>query len=919
MSRRLKYVLVGLSGLVLLLVTAALTIPYLIRDRLHALLEARVSAAIDADVRWASLELSFLRGFPHLGITAREVRVCNRAPFDGLCLAEVAEVSARVALVGLLRDTLDVRSLYVGRPVVRLAAREDGLANWQITRAAEPGAAPTPPAAPATSRLRLALRDYRIEDAHVAYADHGARVVWEVAGLDHAGEGDVSRDAIVFDTTTRAERATLSVKDVAYFRDAQVEAAGAVRFDRIMRRIVLEGTRLRLNALALGIEGTATPAADELGLDVRVESRADDLAGLVSLLPPGLVGDLQGLETAGAVALTGRVQGTWSDAVVPAVDVRLTVRDGRFKYASLPAGVDAIALEGAITSAQAGDWDQLVIDVARFTARFAGQPVEGRLRLATLTSDPTIGLAIRGGLDLADVPRLVPFPAGETLTGHADADVQIDGRVSALERPASQRFAADGYVHLRDVLYRPATSNREVHATALSLTFNPRHLQLLAEGAGVGTTDVTIRGRFENYLGWWFGDGVLGGTFEVNGSAVDLASLLRDDEAAAEGSEATPRLAGIPEAIDVTIQAAARRVSYGAIDLGGVRGRLRLHDRRAELHDLGFGLFGGTVTLNGVYDTRAPARPLVQFSYAARGLDLQQAARLSASLRAVAPAAVAAAGTFDSTLDLTGALSPSLALDLASLAGRGSVSSTNVRLDQFAPLTALARALKIGHLENAALGDVRFSFVLRDGRMITSPFDVRLGDVALRVGGSTAFATRAIDYDITGRVPTSVFGAEAAARVSEWLGPAAGQAMPALLGITARLTGSVAQPSVAIAFEAAGAASTARAAALANARAEADRLLGDAEAQAAEIRREAEEAAARLNAEADEAAERLVAEAENPLARAAARMAAGRMRQQAAARADDLVEAAARRAEAVLEAARQAGAERVDAASPRSP
>jgi hypothetical protein len=43
------------------------------------------------------------------------------------------------------------------------------------------------------------------------------------------------------------------------------------------------------------------------------------------------------------------------------------------------------------------------------------------------------------------------------------------------------------------------------------------------------------------------------------------------------------------------------------------------------------------------------------------------------------------------------------------------------------------------------------------------------------------------------------------------------------------------------------------------------------------------------------------------------------MRQQAAARADDLVEAAARRAEAVLEAARHAGAERVDAATPRSP
>src|SRR5688572_5780756 len=47
MSRRLKLLLVGLSGLVLLLVAAALAIPFLFRDRLDALLKAHINASVD--------------------------------------------------------------------------------------------------------------------------------------------------------------------------------------------------------------------------------------------------------------------------------------------------------------------------------------------------------------------------------------------------------------------------------------------------------------------------------------------------------------------------------------------------------------------------------------------------------------------------------------------------------------------------------------------------------------------------------------------------------------------------------------------------------------------------------------------------------------------------------------------------------
>jgi uncharacterized protein involved in outer membrane biogenesis len=915
MSRRLTFVLVGLSGLVLLLVAAALTIPLLFRDRLQALIDTRLRAAIDADVTWTAIDLSIVRGFPHLGVTVRQLRVCNRAPFDGLCLAEIDEVTARVALLGLLRQTLDVRSLRVQRPIVRLEAREDGIANWQVH-----GADAAAPAGSSPSAMRLALREYWVEDAHVRYADRVSGLEWELVGLDHGGDGDVSAAAITFDTATHADGASLRQGGVSYLRDARVDVDAAVVIDRLAERLTLRDTEVLVNELTLALDGSIARDGENLALDLDWTSRADDLRGLASLLPARLVGSLEGLETAGAVELAGRVRGLYGERAVPALDLRLAVRDGRFKYASLPAGADQIAIDGTITSAQAADWDQVVVDVPRFTARLAGRPVEGRFRLASLVSDPSMDVAVRTSLDLSDLPRLVPFAAGDTLAGHAEADVRLAGRVSALRQEQYQRFTAEGYVDLRDVLYRRRASNRDVHASALSLTFNPRHVQLLADGAGIGETTVTIRGRLERYLTWWFADDVLSGAVDVNGAAIDLADLLRRDAPAANPAADTglPRLATLPERMDLTITTAARRVSYGAIELGGVRGQIRVHDRRADLSDVGFGLFGGSVVVTGSYDTKDLARPLVALSYSAKGIDIQQAARQSSALRAIAPVVLAAAGTVDSTLEMTGALSPSLTFDLASLAGRGSVNSSNVRLDRFTPLVALARSLKIGHLETATIGDVRFTFVVHDGRMITSPFDVQIGELSLRVGGSTTFAGPMLDYDITGRIPTSVFGAEASDRVAEWLGPAAaGGGVPALLGVTARLTGTVGQPSVALKVDAGGAASAVRGAALEQARAEAERLLARARNEAESIRREADAAAARLRAEADEAADRLVAGAYNPLAQAGARVAAARLRQEAATRADQIVQTASGRADAVLEDARRAAADEVEAAAPR--
>ena len=87
------------------------------------------------------------------------------------------------------------------------------------------------------------------------------------------------------------------------------------------------------------------------------------------------------------------------------------------------------------------------------------------------------------------------------------------------------------------------------------------------------------------------------------------------------------------------------------------------------------------------------------------------------------------------------------------LTGDGTLHTSNVRVDGFQPLVDLAKALKVKGIENTTLQDVNFSYEFRDGKMITKPFDVKIDQIQTHVGGSTAFADQAIDYDMTAQDP----------------------------------------------------------------------------------------------------------------------------------------------------------------------
>jgi len=299
------------------------------------------------------------------------------------------------------------------------------------------------------------------------------------------------------------------------------------------------------------------------------------------------------------------------------------------------------------------------------------------------------------------------------------------------------------------------------------------------------------------------------------------------------------------------------------------------------------------------------------------------------TVQKMAPIAKTCKGKFSTDLTMNAILDQHMQPDLNTMTGKGTLKTKSVRIDGFQPLVDIAKALKIQELQNTTLNDVVFAYKFQDGKMITEPFNVNIGRIKSNVGGSTAFADQAIDYDMKAKIPSDMFGAGAAAAVSGLLGKAnsaigANFQVPAELDLTAKITGTIDKPIIKPVFAGGGSnvkevikeeikqelnnqIDKAKDEAIAKAREEAARLVAEAQKQADDAKALARKEAARLKGEGYKAADDAVAKVTNPLAKVGAQLAAKKAKEEADKQEQRAIAEADKKADALVEAARKKG------------
>lgn len=757
---------VGITIVVLLLVL--LTAPLLLRGKIAEIVKREANEMLVAKLDFESLNISFLRHFPRASLELRGLTLVGVERFEGDTIAAVGRLSVVVNPLSLFGDDgFEVSKVILASPALHAHKCADGAVNWDVMKPSDEADSATPDEeqSESTSAFRLSVRDFRIEKAVIRYEDDSSGMRFSVEPLALRLRGDLSAARSNLDLRMTAAKLNFVSGGIPLLSDAEAEIDARIDADLEHNRFTLSENRLRLNAIELDVDGWVELRDEALALDLRAGCDKVQFKDVLSLVPAFYTKDFRRLTASGELAMSVWAKGEMRGSVLPAFELKTEVRDGSFQYASLPKAVTDIQIVASVSN-PGGVMDRTVVDLSKFGLSMAGNTLAATFHATNLASDPEFSASVEGRVDLGAVGEVYPLEKDTELAGRITADMKVSGRMSDIEKQRYEQIDARGSLVVEE-LGLTLASLPEVHIRRAAASLSPQAMTLGEFGVTVGRSDLSASGQVSGYIGYLLRGDRLSGRLYLRSELLDLNELLgavpTTDAAGGSEAAAAPEAAAaasqpvvLPENLDLALNTDLRQVLFGNMKLEPVAGAVSLSNGVLSLDRLSVGLFGGKATASGRLATKAGQPATLALAANVSNASFSRTFDELELVRQLVPIFAKTGGDYSLSLDLDTQLDETLSPDLGTLSASGEIRSEHIELQQIEAFDRLATLLKDDRLRKIEARDVAIRFAIRDGRVTTQPFGLKLtDDISVDLSGSTGL-DQTIDY--TARVAVPVAG-----------------------------------------------------------------------------------------------------------------------------------------------------------------
>ena len=734
-------------GVILLLL---LILPFAFQGKLAKLVKEEGNKMLNAQFDFRTLNISLLRNFPSASVSLEDFWLKGTGPFENDTLIQAGELTAAVNLFSFFGDGgYDISRIIVKDTRVHAIVLEDGRPNWDVMKPSPD--AETPEDETAQETFRIKLQKLSVDNLSVVYDDRQGGVFADLSRLEADCSGDFGSDRTVVDLKMETPSLTCRTGGIPLLNKVSLEADMDVDADLAGGKFTLRENMSRLNAIQLNLDGWLAQTKQGMDMDLRLNTNEVGFKELLSLIPAIYAKDFQDLKTDGKVTLNAFARGSMEgNTKVPQFEVNLDVKDAMFRYPSLPAGVEKINISALVRNA-GGPLDATEISVAPFDFVLAGNPFSLNATVKTPVSDPDFHLTARGKLDLGKVKEVYPLDDMQ-LNGLVQADLELGGRLSMVEKEQFEQMQAKGSLRLNQMKL-VLKDMPPVDIQQSVFTFSPRYLQLSETTVNIGKNDLTLDSRFENYLGYALKGSTLKGTLNVSSNHLNLNDFMSADTTAAvaevPADTAAMGVIRVPENIDFQMQAAFRELLFDKMTLTDGKGTLLVRNGTVDMRNLSFNTMGGSVTMNGAYAAPQNKQPELNAAFNMRNISFAQAYQDLGLVQQLAPIFAGLKGNFSGNLQIDTPLDATMSPVMSAVQGKGALSTKDLSLSGVKFIDQVADIVKKPSLKEIKVKDLNIDFEIKDGRVTTKPFDLKLGDYNMNLSGSTGL-DQTIDY--TGKI-----------------------------------------------------------------------------------------------------------------------------------------------------------------------
>lgn len=756
MKKGLKITAITVGVIIILM----FLLPFAFQGKIADIVKTEGNKMLNAQFDFKKLNISLFRNFPQASVTLEDFWLKGAGEFANDTLVQAGEVTAAINLFSLFGDSgYDISKIFIEDTKLHAIVLPDGQVNWDIMK---PDTTATEEASAAeeeqSSPFKVKLQRFVIKNMNLIYDDQQGKMYADIRDFSAICTGDLGSEHTTLKLEAETKSLTYKMNGIPFLANANIAAKMDVDADLANNKYTLKDNTIRLNAIQAGIDGWVALKDPAIDMDLKLNTNDIGFKEILSLIPAIYATEFSSLKTDGTATLIATAKGTLQGDTVPAFNIGMQVKNAMFRYPALPAGVDQINISANVQN-PGGDIDLTTVDINPFSFRLAGNPFSMTADVKTPVSDPDFKAEAKGILNLGMIKQVYPLEDME-LNGTIDADMQMSGRLSYIEKEQYERMQASGTIGLTDMKLK-MKDMPDVEIKKSLFTFTPKYLQLSETTVNIGKNDITADSKFENYIGYVLKGTTLKGTLNINSNYFNLNDFMAasTDEAATSAAAAdsvttATEIIEVPRNIDFQMDANMKQVLFDKMSFNNMNGKLIVKDGKVDMKNLSMNTMGGNVVMNGYYSTADVKKPELKAGFKLANIGFAQAYKELDMVQKMAPIFENLKGNFSGNINVLTDLDAAMSSVLETMQGDGSLSTRDLSLSGVKAIDQIADAVKQPSLKDMKVKDMTLDFTIKDGRVETKPFDIKMGDYNLNLSGSTGL-DQTIDYSGKVKLPAS--------------------------------------------------------------------------------------------------------------------------------------------------------------------
>ncbi|MCF8253928.1 MAG: membrane assembly protein AsmA [Bacteroidia bacterium] len=731
----IKYLFISLGVILVLLLLA----PFLFKGKIVKIIKEQANEQLNAKLNFnEDISVGLISSFPNLSISIEDLSLVGIQDFEKDTLFSSKTISLTLDLMSVIKgDKIDILKIGLVQPRIQAFVLKDGRANWDIAKT-DTTVAETP-VDTSSSAFHVALRKLEITDGYILYDDKEGNMYSELVDMDYTLEGDFTEKLFTMKNILSIQSLTVGMDGINYLSHVNTKANADIEANMDEFKFVFKDNEFSLNQLVFGLNGMFAMPGDDMVMDLTYAAKQNEFKNFLSLIPAIYASDLNDLQSKGKLAFDGFLKGTYNEKQMPSFGLNLGIENGWFKYTSLPTPVENVNVKLAVTNPD-GDLDHTEINLSKFHFDIEKNPFDAKLYAKNPMSDPYVDAFFKGVLNLGQIASIVPLPENTKLSGIVSSDITAKGRVSSIENEKYEDFDAKGNLTCTSIYYASPDLPKPFELSKTEMSFSPKIIALKSFDAKIGNSDMQMNGEVANFLPYYFGKGVLKGKLNFTSNQFDANEFLTegDTAVAATPADTTPMsVFEVPQNIDFTLTSSIKKLLYTNMEITNLQGIIALVDEKVSFKNVSLNTLGSEMKMNGFYETSNPKKPSVDMDFAILNLDFQKAFATFNTVKKLAPAAEHIFGTFSTTLNMKTDLDEHMNPIYPSLFAKGMMAIPTAEIKEIKALDKVADFIKKPEYKKLGFYQSKIKFEVKDGKVTTEPFDVKLGAQTMSLSGTT--------------------------------------------------------------------------------------------------------------------------------------------------------------------------------------